>query len=435
MRNQSIINENEVMLLASLIDNSENITQSMGKIKADDFQKESHKRIYKTILELYSTSNSTDCNTIKAKLKKQEDRLNVELIQRKIIHDTSNIEVLINSVRDESQLSRIIRSAKKMIDEASREDAVADIVLNIAEQEVVDLAEHYSTSDLCDSETAVMEFEQYIENIKNKTGDIRPVYTGLDRLDNLLNGFQPGELIIVEGITGHGKSLFALQIALHNMLNNNLGCLMFSMEMDKLVLMARVFAHISDIGMEKIKAPNNMSSEDLDHFKKTMERVKKLPITISDRPMISIHEIQSLSKKVKIQKKNLGLIIVDYIGLIRGDARGTREQEVASITRGLKCLAGSLKIPVIALSQVNRNFSRRQDNSIQLGDARDSGAVENDSDAVIVVSMDNGGDKNANVKEARIEIIKQRNGPLGAIDLVQVGNKQKFVDEPITNYY
>ena len=434
-RDLAVITENEHVLLSALIDNYDGVLSCMSLVRADDFQKESHKRIYSAIVSLFNDDQSIDIDSIKSKLKKPEDRVTLSVISRKnATVNKSSIKLFIESVRKEAQLARIIRAGKKMIDVASAEDASADYALSCAENEIVAVVEDYANAEVVTAETASDEFYDYVEKYKSGK-EIVVIDTGIGKLDNLIQGFQPGELIVIMGKTSNGKSLLSFQIALYNAIKNNVGCLLFSMEMNRVVLMSRAFAFMSNMNSNIVRTRDPFDDDTRAKFKESVGDLKKLPLYICDNPMISIHEIQSLAKKVKIKNKNLGLIIVDYIGLVRGDFGGNREQEVASVSRGLKCLAMSLKIPVIGLSQVNRNFSRRSDGSVEIGDARESGSVEQDADTVLATTIqDSELGESVGVKEAVIDVLKQRNGPLGTVKVTHIGRKQMFIDKTLSEY-
>lgn len=269
-----------------------------------------------------------------------------------------------------------------------------------------------------------------IEYLYSKKETITGVPSGFQDLDEMTAGFQPGELIIIGGRPGMGKTAFALNVAQHVGIEMKEPVAIFSLEMSKEQLAMRMLCAESMVDSSQVRK-GFIGKNDWPKLTSAAGRLSEAPIFIDDSSALTVLEVRAKARRLKMEHRGLSLIVVDYLQLMR--SRGSferREQEISEISRSLKALAKELKIPVIALSQLNRAVEQRSGNKPTLADIRESGAIEQDADVIIFIYRDNEqakGDR-AVANTIKVDVAKQRNGPTGTIVLTFLKNNTKFVD-------
>jgi replicative DNA helicase len=265
-----------------------------------------------------------------------------------------------------------------------------------------------------------------IELLYERKEMITGVPTGFKDFDNKTAGLQPSDLIIIAGRPSMGKTAFALNIAQHVGLHANTGVAVFSLEMSKEQLVLRMLCGEARVDMSKVRA-GFAAERDFPKLAMAASRLAEAPIYIDDTPALSVLELRAKARRLKRERESkLGLIIVDYLQLMRGHDADNREQEISGISRSLKALAKELSVPVVALSQLNRQVESRAEKKPVMADLRESGAIEQDADVIAFLYRPIVYDKNAEERAAEVIIAKQRNGPIGTVPLTFMSEYTRF---------
>ena len=273
-----------------------------------------------------------------------------------------------------------------------------------------------------------VELIEKIEKASRNQGSVTGIPTGFIDLDYKTSGFQPSDLILVAARPSMGKTAFVLNIAQYMAFRNNVTAAIFSLEMSKEQLVNRLLALESKVDSQNIRT-GNLEDEEWAKLIEGANIIGNSHLIIDDKPGISISELRSKCRKYKMEH-NLGIIFIDYLQLMTGSGRSeSRQQEISEISRSLKALARELNVPVVALSQLSRAVEQRPDHRPMLSDLRESGAIEQDADVVMFIYRDDYYNKDSENKNiAEIIIAKQRNGPIGTVNLVWMPNYTKFVN-------
>ncbi|RJR09225.1 replicative DNA helicase, partial [Candidatus Parcubacteria bacterium] len=269
-----------------------------------------------------------------------------------------------------------------------------------------------------------------IEHLYDKKEAITGVPSGFKDIDELTSGFQPGDLIIIGGRPGMGKTAFALNIAQHVAIDLKEPVAVFSLEMSKEQLAMRMLCSESMVNASHVRK-GFISKQDWPKLTNAAGRLADAPIFIDDSSAITVLEVRAKARRLKMEHGGLSLVVVDYLQLMR--SRGNferREQEISEISRSLKALAKELKVPVVALSQLNRAVEQRGEKKPTLADLRESGAIEQDADVIMFIYRDEIYNKNnpSNKGKAEVILAKQRNGPTGTVNLTYLADSTRFVD-------
>lgn len=268
-----------------------------------------------------------------------------------------------------------------------------------------------------------------IETAAKHKGTVTGIPTGFYDLDYKTSGFQPSDLILIAARPSMGKTAFVLNLAQHIAVKNHVTTAIFSLEMSKDQLVNRILSMESKVDSQLLRT-GNLSANDWEKLIESAGEISKAPLIIDDTPGISISELRSKCRKMKLEN-NLGLVIIDYLQLMSGGKRSeSRQQEISEISRSLKALAREINAPVIALSQLSRACETRPDHRPMLSDLRESGAIEQDADVVMFIYRDDYYNKDTDKKNiSEIIIAKQRNGPIGTVELVWLPNYTKFANK------
>ena len=340
----------------------------------------------------------------------------------------ANVEYYARIVEEKSLLRRLIRTATEIAQEGySREDEVESL-LSEAEKKIMEVSGRKSAGSFISIKDVLVEAYDNIEKLANRQGDITGIPTGFTELDRMTAGFQRNDLIIVAARPSVGKTAFALNIAQNVATKTDEVVAIFSLEMGAEQLVMRMLSSEGNINAQNLRT-GDLSDEDWKKLTMAMGSLSNAQIYIDDTPGIRIAEMRAKCRRLK-QERGLGMILIDYLQLIQGDGKAdNRQQEVAKISRSLKALARELEVPVIALSQLSRSVEQRQDKRPMMSDIRESGSIEQDADIVAFLYRDDYYDKETENKNI-IEIIiaKQRNGPVGTVQLAFAKEYSKFVN-------
>jgi len=417
--------EAEQYVLGAVIFDNECISEILETLRIDDFYLEPHKKIFEAVLNLSNSAKPVDLITLKSQLGSVFDSVGgVEYLTRisLMVSTTANLNHYIKIIKDKSVLRRLIKAATDINDIAYSGEQEVGIVLNTAESKMFDVLQARTTQDLVPiKEILKSNLELLEERIKNKN-KITGVPTGFTELDKRTSGLQPSDLILIAARPGMGKTSFALNIAANAAIRHNIPVAIFSLEMSKEQLSSRILCSESYISSEKMRV-GDLGAEELPKLAQTVEMLSKAPIYIDDTAGITMSEIRSKCRRLKL-KNQLGLIIVDYLQLMMGSGKESRQQDVADNSRMLKILAKELNVPVITLSQLSRAPEQRQDHHPVLSDLRESGSIEQDADIVMFLYREDKYNPETDKKNiAECNIAKFRNG---ATDKVELGWRGEF---------
>ncbi|WP_026908447.1 replicative DNA helicase [Paucisalibacillus globulus] len=399
-----------------------------------DFYRASHQRIFETMLSLGDRGEPIDLVTVTSALSNNqqlEEAGGVSYLAQvaESVPTAANIEYYAKIVEEKAILRRLIRTATDIVTETfSREDEVENL-LNEAEKSILDVSGRKNTGSFKVIKDVLIEVYDKIETLHRSNGDVTGVPTGYRELDKMTSGFQRNDLIIIAARPSVGKTAFALNIAQNVATKTDENVAIFSLEMGADQLVQRILCAEGNIDATRLRN-GKLEADDWSKLTMAMGSLSNAGIYIDDTPGIRVSEIRSKCRRLK-QEHGLGMILIDYLQLISGSGKPgeNRQQEVSEISRSLKGLARELNVPLIALSQLSRGVEQRQDKRPMMSDLRESGSIEQDADIVGFLYRDDYYDKESE-KQNIIEIIlaKQRNGPVGTVELAFVKEYNKFVD-------
>ncbi|CAO0821756.1 Replicative DNA helicase DnaC [Desulfarculales bacterium] len=410
-------------------------------LKPEDFYDRRHGLIFGAMLALYDKSQPVDEITVTSRLSDlgQLDSVGsaaflAELAD--IVLSPAHIDYYAQLVSDKALLRQFINASHKAIEAAYSHQADPELALEEAESAIFTATQQRGLQGFAPLSEVVRSSLQVIEKRFKQKGRVAGVPTGFKKLDQYTTGLQPGDLIIVAGRPSMGKTAFALNMAASAALEYQVCTAVFSLEMSKEQLGLRLLSSEARVSGSKIRSGFLSYNQDFPALTAAADRLLHAPIYIDDTPAISVLEMRAKARRLK-QEKNLGLILVDYLQLMRGRTSGhdSREQEISDISRSLKALAKELSVPVVALSQLNRKVEDRTggDKRPLLSDLRESGAIEQDADVIMFIfrkkvykKKDAPEEPDDNVAE--VIIGKQRNGPTGTVKLVFLDDQTKFED-------
>ncbi|MGO4889043.1 replicative DNA helicase [Anaerobacillus sp. MEB173] len=426
--------EAEQAVIGAIFLEEQAIVTASERLAPEDFYRAAHQKIYTVMLDLAEKGEPVDLITVTAEL---QDRKWLEEIGgvsylsdvANAVPTAANIDYYCQIVEEKSTLRRLIRVATTIAADSYTAEEEVDSILNDAEKTILEVAHRKNTSAFISIKDVLVETYDNIEMLQNRQGDITGIPTGFIELDRMTAGFQRNDLIIVAARPSVGKTAFALNIAQNVATKTDENVAIFSLEMGAAQLVTRMLCAEGNIDAQRMRT-GQLQEEDWTRLTMAMGSLSKAGIYIDDTPGIRVNDIRAKCRRLK-QEKGLGMILIDYLQLIRGNGRSgeNRQQEVSEISRSLKALARELEVPVIALSQLSRGVESRQDKRPMMSDIRESGSIEQDADIVAFLYRDDYYDKeteNQNIIE--IIIAKQRNGPVGTVELAFVKEYNKFVN-------
>ena len=342
---------------------------------------------------------------------------------------SANVKYYATIVAEKSTLRKLIRLNEEIENTCYTGKENLEVILEDTEKKVFELVQKRNTGDYVPIRQVVMNAMDKIEKASKNKGNVTGVATGFIDLDYRTAGMQPSDLILVAARPSMGKTAFVLNIAQHVAFKLNQTVAIFSLEMSKEQLVNRLFSLESRVDSQHLRT-GNLSDAEWEKLIESAGVIGKSNLIIDDTPGISISELRSKCRKYKLDH-DLKMIIIDYLQLMSGSGRGSdsRQQEISDISRSLKALARELNVPVIALSQLSRAVEQRPDHRPMLSDLRESGAIEQDADVVMFIYRDDYYNKDTDRKGiAEIIIAKQRNGPIGTVELVWLPDYTKFAN-------
>lgn len=425
--------EAEQAVLGALLVSPIAITRVIEVLRPESFYKQAHKYIYSSILSLFNNNEPIDIVTVSEYLR-DTDKLEI-VGGRAYINDlalgvvtTANIEYYAKLVSQKSVLRELIKAGTEIVTLAYDENET-DQVLDSAEKLIFSIAQKRVRDDLVHIKDIVPVSYNTIESRYNNRDELIGVPSGFYDLDSKTAGFQPSDLIIVAARPSMGKTAFCLNIAQEVGIKKKMPVAIFSLEMSKEQLVQRMLCSEAEIDSNRLRT-GHMQVEDWSKLSKVMGDLADAPIFIDDSPGVSVMEVRAKCRRLCMEYKDIGLIIIDYLQLMEGSGSGRldRVHEISAISRGLKNLARELKVPIIALSQLSRAVESRTSKKPMLSDLRESGSIEQDADIVMFIYREDYYDPENTEKRGKAEIIiaKQRNGPIGSVELLFQSNITKF---------
>lgn len=421
--------EAEQSVLGSMILDRTSIAEAAEVLRGDDFYRENHKLIFSSIIDLYQRDIPVDMITLIEHLRsteKLEGAGGITYITEicDSVPSTANLASYINIVSEKSILRRLIKSSTEIIEESYNQQDDVPKVLDSAEKKIFDIAENTVSSDFEALSTVLERGFLEIERIYNNRGEVTGVPSGFPELDAKTSGFQKGDMILIAARPSMGKTTFALNLAEYAALRTSKSIVMFSLEMSKEQLAYKLLCSEANVDMLKLRT-GNLEDSDWDNIARASGPLAEAKIYIDDTAGISVMEMRSKCRRIKIEH-GIDMIIIDYLQLMSGSGE-SRQQEVSEISRSIKALAKEMQCPVIALSQLSRAPEQRTDHRPMLSDLRESGSIEQDADLVMFLYRDEYYNKETEEKNvAECIIAKQRNGPTGTVKLAWLGQFSKF---------
>lgn len=423
----------EQSVLGAMLLEREAIFKVMEFLKSDDFYKESHRIIYEAILELAESGSPVDLITVTDLLRDKGDLEKVGGITyvatlANLVPTAANAEYYARIV-EEKALTRALISVSTRIASRGYEGVESpEELLDEAERSILELSQRRSTTTFTPIKDILVDTFENLEQVYNNRGKINGVPTGFIELDHMTNGFQKGDLIILAARPSMGKTALAILIGQYAALKHKIPVAIFSLEMSKEQLVQRMLCSEAMVDAHKVRT-GNLSDEDWSKLSEAARHLSRAPIYLDDTGAATVREMRSKARRLKAEK-GLGLIIIDYLQLMSGGKRiENRQQEIADISRKLKGLAKELGVPVLALSQLSRAVESRTDKRPMMSDLRESGSIEQDADLIMFIYRDEYYNPDSEKKGiAEIIIAKQRNGPVGTVELGFFREFTKFVN-------
>ena len=426
--------EAEQSVIGSMIMDREAVMAASEILTTEDFYHKQYGILFEAMLELFNDGQPVDLVTLQNRLKEKNVPPEVSSLEYvgnivAAVPTSANTKYYANIVKEKALLRELIRTTEGIENAAyAQKDPVEDILAD-TEKSIFTLLQNQGGGDYVPIKDVVLNALEKIQLAAKTKGNVTGIPTGFIDLDYKMSGLQPSDLILVAARPSMGKTAFVLNIAQYVAFHEDECTAIFSLEMSKEQLVNRLFALESHVDAQLLRS-GNLADSDWEKLIEGAGTIGKSKLIIDDTPGISISELRSKCRKYKLEH-DLKLIIIDYLQLMSGSGRGSdsRQQEISDISRSLKSLARELNVPVIALSQLSRAVEQRPEHRPMLSDLRESGAIEQDADVVMFIYRDDYYNKDSDMKGiAEINIAKQRNGPIGTVNLVWLPQYTKFAN-------
>ena len=426
--------EAEQSVIGSMIMDKDAIVTAMEMLISEDFYHTQYGILFDTMIELYNKGLPVDLVTLQNKLKEKDvppEIASLEFVRDLVtaVPTSANVKYYAQIVKDNSMRRKLIKLNEEIENECYVGKESVETVMDITEKKVFDLlSTRGGGGDYVPIRQVVMNALEKIENAAKTSGTVTGIPTGFIDLDYKTSGMHPSDLVLIAARPSMGKTAFVLNIAQYMAFRKDVTVAIFSLEMSKEQLVNRLLAMESHVDSQNMRT-GNLKDEDWTKLVEGADIIGRSNLIIDDTPGISIAEMRSKCRKYKLEH-NLGIIMIDYLQLMSGSGKSdSRQQEISDISRSLKALARELSVPVIALSQLSRAVEQRPDHRPMLSDLRESGAIEQDADVVMFLYRDDYYHKDTEKKDiAEVIIAKQRNGPIGTIELVWLPRYTQFVN-------
>ncbi len=426
--------EAEQSVIGSMLMDKDAVIVALDMISAEDFYSKQYAILYETMLELFNEGKEMDLVVIQDRLREKNvapELSSLEFIKEIIttVPTSANIKYYATIVKEKSTLRKLIKLNEDIANSCyAGSDSLEDILAR-TEKDIFELLQSRTAKDIRSIEDIAKNVLYRIEAASRTREVVTGIPTGFIDLDYKTSGLQPSDLVLIAARPSMGKTAFVLNMVQHIAMKKELPCMIFSLEMSSEQLVQRMLAMETGIDSQKLRT-GNLNDNDWDPLIRGVVDVSDSKIIIDDTPGISVGELRSKCRKVKLEK-GLSIVIIDYLQLMTGSSKRSenRQQEISEISRSLKALAREIKAPVVALSQLSRACETRPDHRPMLSDLRESGAIEQDADIVMFLYRDDYYHKDTeHPNEAEVIIAKQRNGPIGTINLMWKPETTRFVN-------
>ena len=425
--------EAEQSVIGAMMIDQEAITVASELLTSEDFYQKQYGVLFDAMTGLYNEGKPVDTVTLQNRLKEMDvgpELASLELIRDLItaVPTSANVRYYAQIVQDKATLRRLIRVNEEIANTCYGGKEKVEDILEDTEKRIFQVLQKKSTDDFVLIKDIVLKALDKIEMASRNKGSVTGLATGFIDLDYKTSGFQPSDLILVAARPSMGKTAFVLNIAEYMAFRNNATVAIFSLEMSKEQLVNRLFSLESRVDAQLLRN-GNLSDTDWANLIEGAGIIGRSNLIIDDTPGISVSELRSKCRKYKLEH-NLDIVMIDYLQLMQGGKKSeSRQQEISDISRSLKEIARELQVPVVALSQLSRAVEQRPDHRPILSDLRESGAIEQDADVVMFLYREDYYNKDTERKDvAEVIIAKQRNGPIGTVELAWLPQYTKFAN-------
>ena len=426
--------EAEQSVIGSMLMDREAIITASEIVTADDFYQHQYGVMYESMVELFNEGKPVDLVTLQNRLKEKDVPPEVSSLEfvRDIITTvptSANVKYYATIVKEKAVLRRLIRVNEEIANDCYLGRDPLETILADTEKKIFDLLQSRSSGDFVPIRQVALNVLENIEKASKTKETVTGVPTGFIDLDYKTSGFQPSDFILIAARPSMGKTAFVLNVVDHVAVKKGIPCMVFSLEMSKEQLVNRMLSMESNVDSQKLRT-GTLTDSDWDAVVEGVGIIGGSKLIIDDTPGISISELRSKCRKMKLEH-GLGMVIIDSLQLMTGSGKSSdnRQQEISEISRSLKALAREMQAPVVALSQLSRACETRTDHRPMLSDLRESGAIEQDADVVMFLYRDDYYNKDSEMKDmAEVIIAKQRNGPIGTVNLVWMPQYTKFAN-------
>lgn len=425
--------EAEQSVIGSMIMDREAIVVASEILTGEDFYNKQYGILFETMIELNDEGRPVDLVTLQDRLKEKEvppEVSSLEFVRDLItaVPTSANIKYYAGIVAEKATLRKLIRLNEEIANTCYAGKENLEVILEETEKKIFEVVQKRNTGEFVPIRQVVMNAMDKIEKASKNKGAVTGIPTGFVDLDYRTAGMQPSDLVLIAARPSMGKTAFVLNIAEHVAFKQNKTVAIFSLEMSKEQLVNRLFSLESKVDSQHIRT-GQLSDQEWEKLIESAGVIGRSNLIIDDTPGISIAELRSKCRKYKLEH-DLSMIIIDYLQLMSGSGRSdSRQQEISDISRSLKAVARELSVPVLALSQLSRAVEQRPDHRPMLSDLRESGAIEQDADVVMFIYRDDYYNHDTDKKDiAEIIIAKQRNGPIGTVNLAWLPNYTKFAN-------
>ncbi|WP_205842171.1 replicative DNA helicase [Natranaerobius trueperi] len=424
--------EAEQSVLGAMLIDGEAISTVTEILKTNDFYKDSHEKIYEAILKLGEEGEPVDLVTLSEQLRNDgilEAIGGIDYLTdlANAVPTSAHVHYYAKIVQEKSLLRQLISASTKIVSMSYEDPDEVEKLLDESEKLIFEVSQKTSTQDFVPVKEVLMETFDKIEHLYHNQGNVTGIPTGFIDLDQRLSGLQPSDLVILAARPSMGKTTLALNMAQHIAVKEDRPVAIFSLEMSKDQLVQRMLCAEAQIDAHRLRT-GNLSSEDWPKMTKAIGPLSEAPIFIDDTASITVMEMRAKARRLKAEH-GLEAIFIDYLQLMQGSKNPeNRQQEISQISRALKSLAKELNVPVISLSQLSRAVEQRQEKRPMLSDLLESGGIEANADVVLFIYRDdyyNPDSEKQNIAE--VIVAKQRNGPIGTVDLWFENQHNKFL--------
>jgi replicative DNA helicase len=425
----------EQSVLGGMLLSKDAIADVLERLRPGDFYRPAHQNVYDSILDLYGRGEPADAITVAAELDRRG------LLRRiggapylhtliSTVPTAANAGYYATIVAEKALLRRLVEAGTRVVQYgyAGAEGADVAEIVDRAQAEIYDVAERRTSEDFVPLEELLQPTMDEIDAIASQGGLSRGVPTGFTELDEVTNGLHPGQMIVIAARPGMGKSTLGLDFMRSCSIKHQMSSVIFSLEMSKTEITMRLLSAEAKIKLADMRS-GRMSDDDWTRLARRMSEISEAPLYIDDSPNLTMMEIRAKARRLK-QKADLRLVVIDYLQLMTsGKKVESRQQEVSEFSRQLKLLAKEIEVPVIAMSQLNRGPEQRTDKKPMLADLRESGAIEQDADMVILLHRPDAFERDdPRGGEADLILAKHRNGPTKTITVAHQLHLSRFTN-------